>query len=196
MAGRGSKKRVTRLVNEIRKAGWTSAASFCKDWGIKYSLLHNWMSGTVRNASTERSSREINLLCDIFQCTPQYIDQLCEDAYQIAEGMKPEHALAPLGDKEATINRVLSDDKEENTMEIPLEQFLQQAAEPEIESHVEPIDEEKDNYIRSEMAKEEAHTRSMKLTLSEYDEIEEAVYGKLPYLKFKRLMNCIKYYCM
>ena len=199
MIGRGNKRRVTRLVNEIRKAGWSSMSSFCKDWGVSYSTIHNWSSGTVRNVSMERSSKDIHLLCDIFQCTPQYIDQLCEDAYQIKVGKKPEHELAPLGDKDETINRVLNDDNKEENKMVTLEEFLKQQSEetePEVESYVQPIDEEKENYIRSEMAKEEAHTKSMKLTLSEYDEIEEAVYGKISYLKFKRIMNCIKYYCM
>ena len=197
------KQKTTLWYNAIRKAGWTGLRAFCKDWGLPYGLLHNWVGGAVRDPNLNHSAKDVNLLCDIFECSRQYITQMCEDAYQIKCGKKSEHELAPLGDAEETFCRVYSEDvevknEEENKM-VTLEEFLKQQSEetePEVESHVEPIDEEKDNYICSEMAKEEAHTRSMKLTISEYDEIEEAVYGKLPYLKFKRLMNCIRYYCM
>jgi len=200
------KQKVTLWYNAIRKAGWTGLTAFCKDWGLPYGLLHNWVSGSVRTPNCDHSAKDVNLLCDIFECSRQYIDQMCEDAYQIKQGNKPEHELAQLGNAEETFCRVYSEDvevknEEENKM-VTLEEFLKQQSEeteesePEIESHVEPIDEEKDNYIRDNMAKAEAHTRSMKLTRSEYDEIEEAVYGKISYLKFKRLMNCIKYYCM
>lgn len=200
------KQKVTLWYNAMRKAGWTGTTAFCKDWGLPYGLLHNWVAGNVRNPNLDHSANDVNLLCDIFECSRQYIDQMCEDAYQIKCGNKPEHELAPLGNAEETFCRVYSEDaevknKEENKM-ISLEDFLEQqtekseAIEEEIESHVQPIDDEKDNYIRNDMAKAEAHTKSMKLTLTEYDEIEEAVYGKISYLKFKRLMNCIKYYCM
>lgn len=197
------KQKVTLWYNAMRKAGWTGLTEFCKDWGLPYGLLHNWVSGRVRNPNLDHASKDVNLPCDIFECSRQYIDQMCEDAYQIKQGAKPEHELAPLGNAEETFCRVYEVKNEEENKMVTLEEFLKQQSEetepesePEIESHVEPIDEEKDNYIRSEMAKAEAHTKSMKLTQTEYDEIEEAVYGKISYLKFKRLMNCIKYYCM
>ena len=201
------KQKTTLWYNAIRKAGWTGLTAFCKDWGLPYGLLHNWVSGSVRTPNLDHSAKDVNLLCDIFECSRQYIEQMCEDAYQIKCGNKPEHELVPLGDAEETFCRVYSEDvevknEEENKM-VTLEEFLKQQSEetelesePEVESHIEPIDEEKDDYIRSEMAKAEAHTRSMKLTPSEYDEIGEAVYGKISYLKFQRLMNCIKYHCM
>lgn len=50
--------------------------------------------------------------------------------------------------------------------------------------------------IEVKMSEAKENTESFKLSPEEYALIEETMYGKISYRKFKRLMNCIKYYCM
>ena len=53
-----------------------------------------------------------------------------------------------------------------------------------------------DDFVLEKMIEAEENTESFKLSLEDYALIEETMYGKISYRKFKRLMNCIKYYCM
>lgn len=231
-----------KFKNAIRAAGWSQATEFYKDFNLPPSTLQSWAGGHRQTIFDIRTSSHLIFeLCKIFDCSKDELNSMVCNAYRVKHGHPDEEPeKAPLGDKNATIDRYLAYDekkKEENSNgEIPLEDFIKNENPdffneyPEIKAEVEDgktvkeITEEhnipetnirpitklmEEEYmweqepevmrkkeIEVKMAEAEENTKSFKLSSEDYDLIEETMYGKISYRKFKRLMNCIKYYCM